>query len=47
MPGGLIEEVLKIIEEYKDLGYRNKSEFVIDATRRRLEEIKKEKKEEK
>ena len=43
LPAGLIEEVLKVITEHKDLGYRNKAEFVIEATRRRLEEIKKQK----
>lgn len=43
LPAGLMEEVVKVITEYKDLGYRNRAEFVLDATRRRLEEIKKQK----
>ena len=41
LPDDLIEEIRKIITENKELGYRSHSEFIIDATRRRLEEIKK------
>ena len=37
----LIEDILKIIHEHKELGYRTHSEFVIEASRRRLEDIKK------
>jgi len=41
LPENLIESVKKLIREHKDLGYRSHSEFVISATRKRLEEIKK------
>ncbi len=41
LPNNLIESVIKLLEEHEDLGYRSHSEFIIDATRRRLEEIKK------
>ena len=41
LPNNLIESIKKIIQEHEDLGYRSHSEFIIDATRRRLEEIKK------
>ncbi|MHA1436785.1 MAG: hypothetical protein ACTSPD_04360 [Promethearchaeota archaeon] len=40
IPEELIEEILKIIREHKELGYRTHSEFVIESTRKRLEEIK-------
>ena len=41
IPNALLREVEKVITEYKNLGYRNRSEFIIEATRRRIEEIKK------
>ena len=41
IPEELIECVLKIIHKHKELGYRTHSEFVIEATRKRLEDIKK------
>jgi len=41
IPNELIEDILKIIENHKELGYRTHSEFIIEATRKRLEEIKK------
>jgi metal-responsive CopG/Arc/MetJ family transcriptional regulator len=41
IPDGLFEEIKKEIQENLSLGYRNPSEFIIDATRRRLEEVKK------
>ncbi len=40
LPDNLIESVKKMIEEHKDLGYRSHSEFIIDATRRRMEVLK-------
>jgi len=40
LPNELVEEVKRIITEHKELGYMSHSEFVKDATRRRLEEIK-------
>ena len=40
IPNELIEEVIRIIKEHRELGYMSHSEFVKDATRRRLEEIK-------
>lgn len=44
LPKELVEEVIKEITENKALGYRTHSEFIIEATRLRLEEIRKEKK---
>jgi metal-responsive CopG/Arc/MetJ family transcriptional regulator len=41
LPNNLIESVKQLLEEHEDLGYRSHSEFIIEATRRRLEEIKK------
>jgi len=41
IPEDVIENILKIIKEHKELGYRTHSEFVNEAVRRRLEEIKK------
>ncbi|MFX1399406.1 MAG: ribbon-helix-helix domain-containing protein [Promethearchaeota archaeon] len=40
LPEDLLNGVRDFIEENNDLGYRSASEFVIDATRRRLEELK-------
>ncbi|MFO8018092.1 MAG: ribbon-helix-helix domain-containing protein [Promethearchaeia archaeon] len=37
IPEDLVESILKIIEEQKELGYRSHSEFIIDAVRRRVE----------
>ncbi len=39
IPEDLVETVLKIIDERKELGYRSHSEFIIDAIRRRVEEL--------
>ena len=39
VPEELVETVLKIIKENKELGYRSHSEFIIDAIRRRVEEF--------
>ena len=44
IPDGLGEEIIKEIKNDISLGYRNHSEFIIDATRRRLDEIQEEKK---
>ena len=41
VPNDLIEEIRKEIEANNKLGYRSHSEFIIDAARRRLEEIRK------
>lgn len=41
LPHELIEEVKRLIDDHKELGYMSHSEFVKDATRRRLEKIKK------
>lgn len=41
VPEDLIQNIKETISKEKDLGYRSVSEFVIDAARRRLEEIKK------
>jgi len=37
IPEDLVESILKIMEERKELGYRSHSEFIIDAVRRRVE----------
>ncbi len=39
IPKSLIDSVEKLIEE-TDLGYRNRSEFVIESVRLRLRELK-------
>ncbi|MFX1375328.1 MAG: hypothetical protein ACFFA0_05915 [Promethearchaeota archaeon] len=44
LPNDLVEDIIKEIRENKKLGYRSHSEFIIDATRRRLEEVRKAKK---
>jgi len=41
LPNELVEEIKKIINNHKELGYRSHSEFIMEATRRRLEDIKK------
>jgi metal-responsive CopG/Arc/MetJ family transcriptional regulator len=41
IPQGLFDEVKREIDLTKELGYRNPSEFIIEAVRRRLEELKK------
>ena len=38
IPTELIEQVEKIVD-FKKFGYRSIAEFVVDATRRRLEDI--------
>ncbi len=37
VPEELVESVITIINENKELGYRSHSEFIIDAIRRRVE----------
>jgi len=37
IPEDLINKIQEIITEYRKLGYRSHSEFIIDATRRRVE----------
>jgi hypothetical protein len=39
IPDDLVKSILKIINEYKDLGYRSHSEFIIDSVRRRVEQL--------
>jgi len=39
LPEELVETVLDLIKEQKELGYRSHSEFIIDAVRRRVEEL--------
>lgn len=41
LPENLIKEIIKELKDNNELAYRSHSEFIIDATRRRLEEIKK------
>jgi len=38
IPSELIKQVEKIVD-FKQFGYRSIAEFVVDATRRRIEEI--------
>ena len=37
VPDQLVESVLTLIEDTKELGYRSHSEFIIEAIRRRVE----------
>jgi metal-responsive CopG/Arc/MetJ family transcriptional regulator len=37
VPNDLVESILKIIKDHKELGYRSHSEFIIDCVRRRVE----------
>ncbi|MEE9378882.1 MAG: ribbon-helix-helix domain-containing protein [Candidatus Lokiarchaeia archaeon] len=39
IPEELVEAVLKLIKKQKELGYRSHSEFIIEAVRRRVEEL--------
>lgn len=39
IPESLIESVEVIMDKRQDLGYRSRSEFVIDAIRRRVENL--------
>jgi metal-responsive CopG/Arc/MetJ family transcriptional regulator len=39
LPEELVKSIKKIIKEKKELGYRSHSEFIIDATRRRVEKL--------
>lgn len=39
IPEELVETVLKLIKKQKELGYRSHSEFIIEAVRRRVEEL--------
>lgn len=41
IPTGFVEELKKFMEAHPEYGYRTHSEFIIDAARRRLEELKK------
>ncbi|MEJ2280191.1 MAG: ribbon-helix-helix domain-containing protein [Candidatus Lokiarchaeota archaeon] len=45
VPENLVDSILKIIEEKNELGYRSHSEFIIDAVRRRVEKLLKDKNE--
>ncbi len=39
VPEELVKTIIKFINEYRELGYRSHSEFIIEATRRRIEEL--------
>lgn len=39
IPEDLVESILKIMDDRKELGYRSHSEFIIDAVRRRVEDL--------
>jgi len=39
LPEGLITAVNDLIGSHPDLGYRNRTEFIIEATRRRIEQV--------
>jgi len=37
----LVDSIERILSDYPDLGYKSVGDFVADATRRRMEEVKK------
>jgi len=39
VPNELVENINDLIKKDKQLGYRNHSEFIIDAIRRRIEDL--------
>ncbi len=39
VPEELVETVIDLIKKQKELGYRSHSEFIIEAVRRRVEEL--------
>ena len=39
VPNDLVERIESLINEGKIVGYRTRTEFIIDAIRRRLEEL--------
>ena len=39
VPENLVESVITLIGESKELGYRSHSEFIIEAIRRRVEDL--------
>jgi len=39
MPDELVKTILTLIEHDKELGYRSHSEFIIEATRKRVEHL--------
>jgi len=41
LPEEMVEEIERLIKRRKDLGYQSIAEFVKEAVRKRLEEIKK------
>lgn len=41
LPDKLVKEVIEEVKNNSKLGYRSHSEFIIDATRRRLEKVRK------
>lgn len=41
IPDDMVKEIKSLIKEHGELAYRTHSEFIIDAIRRRLEDIKK------
>ncbi len=41
VPNEMVEEIQTIIKEHKELGYRTHAEFIIEAIRRQLIELKK------
>ena len=40
VPNDMVEEIIELIENNKELGYRSHSEFIIEAIRKQLMEIK-------
>ncbi len=39
IPEGLVLTIKDLIIDFNDLGYRSHSEFIIEAVRRRIEEV--------
>jgi metal-responsive CopG/Arc/MetJ family transcriptional regulator len=40
LPGDMINEINKIRRQHPEFGYRTHTEFIVEAIRKRLEEIK-------
>ena len=41
IPEGLVDGIIEIINDLNKLGYRSHTEFIIDAIRRRMEQLRK------
>jgi len=41
IPEGLVDSIIDLINNFNKLAYRSHTEFIIDATRRRVEQLRK------